>query len=204
MQVVVSDGSSAGDATPPPTETGSLAANAGADKTITLPTNSLYLNGSGSAASGNVIRYYKWNKVSGPGCNLNYVSKPSLYVYNMNAGTYVFKLTVTDDEGATATDQVLITVKDGVASAASFAEPEVVRIASAETTEDQTAVLGNMTRADLENSTVVIFNDAGETLYRGSWTDNTYRDVMNKSGLYIYNVIRDGRRMDVGKIYIRG
>lgn len=204
--VVVGNGSTTNDETPPPAESDILAANAGADKTITLPTNTLYINGSGTAASGNVIRYYKWTKVSGPGCNLNYVSKPALYVYNMNAGTYVFKLTVTDDEGATATDEVMVTVKDGVTSATSFAGPEMTRIAAAETgtTEDQTAVLGNMTRADLENSTVVIYNDSGETLYSGAWSDNTYKDVMNKSGLYIYNVIRDGRRMDAGKIYIRG
>lgn len=207
VQVVVGTGSTAtNDATPPPADTGTLTANAGADKTITLPTSSLNITGSGTAASGNVIWYYKWTKVSGPGCNLNYVSKPTLYVYNMNAGTYVFKLVVTDNEGATASDQVTVTVKDGVASAASFTEPEMARIAAAEsaTTEDQTAVLGNMTRADLENSTVVIYNDSGETLYNGTWNDNTYKDVMNKSGLYIYNVIRDGKRMDAGKIYIRG
>lgn len=88
-------------------------ANAGADKAIS--TRSTYLYGSATAATGRTIRYYKWTKVSGPGNSMNYVSTPKLYVYNMNLGTYVFKLTVTDDKGVTGSDQVTVNVTGSTA-----------------------------------------------------------------------------------------
>jgi hypothetical protein len=46
---------------------------------------------------------------------MNYVSTPKLYVYNLNAGTYVFKLTVTDDKGVTGSDQVTVNVSSSTA-----------------------------------------------------------------------------------------
>jgi hypothetical protein len=117
MQVVVGNGTATGDVSisgdngSPST---GLVAYAGTDKTITLPASDIYLNGTGSS-SNSTVRYYKWTKVSGPAASLNYVSKPTLYAYNMKAGTYVFKLTVTDDKGITATDNVQVIVKDGAA-----------------------------------------------------------------------------------------
>ena len=40
-------------------------ANAGSDQTITLPTNTILLNGNGADADGTVISY-AWTKISGP------------------------------------------------------------------------------------------------------------------------------------------
>lgn len=95
------------------TTTTAPVANAGADKAIS--TRSTYIYGSATAATGRTIRYYKWTKVSGPGNSMNYVSTPKLYVYNMNPGTYVFKLIVTDDKGATGSDQVTVNVTGSTA-----------------------------------------------------------------------------------------
>ncbi len=84
-------------------------ANAGADQTITLPTNSVTIDGSGSSApSGNIVSY-TWTEKSGPSSvSLNNTAQNTLN--NLQAGVYVFALTVTDNNNATGTDSVIITV----------------------------------------------------------------------------------------------
>jgi 5-hydroxyisourate hydrolase-like protein (transthyretin family)/predicted esterase len=85
-------------------------ANAGANQTITLPTNSVTLTGSGSDADGTIVSY-AWTKVSGPaGGMITTPSQASTTVTNLAEGSYVFRLTVTDNSGATATSDVTITV----------------------------------------------------------------------------------------------
>lgn len=84
-------------------------ANAGADKTITLPTNNTTLNGAGSDPDGTVISYL-WEKVNGPSATLLNITNPVLTIQDLVAGVYDFRLTVTDDKGATASDLVKVTV----------------------------------------------------------------------------------------------
>ena len=84
-------------------------ANAGIDQIITLPVNSVNLNGSGSTDSDGTIASYTWEFVSGPSnVDPNDVVSPS--AGGLVAGTYVFKLVVTDNDGATDDDTVSITV----------------------------------------------------------------------------------------------
>ncbi|HTB23971.1 MAG TPA: PKD domain-containing protein [Puia sp.] len=84
-------------------------ANAGADQTITLPTNSVTIDGSGSSASSGNIVSYVWTEKSGPSTvSLSNTAKNTLN--NLQAGVYVFALTVTDNNNATGTDSVIITV----------------------------------------------------------------------------------------------
>jgi gliding motility-associated-like protein len=84
-------------------------ANAGADKSITLPTNSLIVNGSGTDNDG-TIATYAWVKTSGPTATMAGQATANLSLSNLLQGTYVFALTVTDNLGATATDNVTLTV----------------------------------------------------------------------------------------------
>ena len=65
----------------------------GQDQNITLPTNSLVLNGSGTDPDG-TIASYQWIKVSGPAAVLNDQTTPNLSLSGLVAGTYVFRLTV--------------------------------------------------------------------------------------------------------------
>ncbi len=85
-------------------------ANAGSNKTITLPTNSVSLSGSGNDADG-TIASYSWTKIAGP-TQFNIVSGTAAQttVNNLVQGTYQFQLTVTDNSGATGTDVVVVTV----------------------------------------------------------------------------------------------
>src|SRR5664280_2411624 len=85
-------------------------ANAGPDWTITLPINTITVSGSGSDADGTVVSYV-WTKISGPS-SYNIVN-PTSAVTSINGlvqGVYQFQLKVTDNNGATATDIMQVTV----------------------------------------------------------------------------------------------
>jgi hypothetical protein len=85
-------------------------ANAGVDQSITLPTSSVSLSGSGTDPDG-TIASYAWTRVSGPNTpTITSASSASTTVTGLVQGTYVFRLTVTDNQGATGTDDVQVTV----------------------------------------------------------------------------------------------
>ena len=86
-------------------------ADAGPDQDITLPTNSVVFNGSGNDPDGGQITAYSWSQLSGPNsANLSGSATSNLTAGNLVEGTYVFQLTVTDDEDATASDDVSLVV----------------------------------------------------------------------------------------------
>ena len=85
-------------------------ANAGSDQIITLPVNTITLSGSGSDADGTVADY-TWTQISGPsGYNIVNANSPGTDVTGLVQGVYQFELEVTDNNGATGTDTVLVTV----------------------------------------------------------------------------------------------
>ncbi|RYY19047.1 MAG: T9SS type A sorting domain-containing protein, partial [Chitinophagaceae bacterium] len=89
-------------------------ANAGADKVVTLPVSTTVLNGSATDADG-TIASYSWTKTAGPTSflfsNAN-IAAPT--VNNLVSGSYTFRLTVTDNRGGTASDEVKVTVNNAV------------------------------------------------------------------------------------------
>ncbi|UII30977.1 tandem-95 repeat protein [Fulvivirga ulvae] len=93
----------------PATVNQSPTANAGANVTLVLPTNSAIIYGSGSDPDGTVVSY-AWSQISGPSATLTDQNTPQLTVTNMVEGSYVFRLTVTDDDGAVGSDDVLVTI----------------------------------------------------------------------------------------------
>jgi Predicted peptidase len=88
-------------------------ANAGADVTVTLPTNSVTLTGSGSDTDGS-ISSYTWTKVSGGSATLANANTSKVTISGLVEGTYVFRLTVKDNGGATGYDDVTVFVKKSV------------------------------------------------------------------------------------------
>ena len=99
----------------PPANTAPTA-QSGNNQTITLPTNSVNLTGTGSDRDGSIARY-AWTKVSGPsGGNIQNPSSASTQITGLTEGTYVYRLTVTDDDGATGSDDVTITVNPAAAA----------------------------------------------------------------------------------------
>jgi gliding motility-associated-like protein len=84
-------------------------ANAGIDLTVYLPDNSVEISGSGSDLDGTVTSYL-WEKTSGGFVTMAGSATSTLNVSGMLEGNYEFSLTITDDDGATGTDYVRVTV----------------------------------------------------------------------------------------------
>ena len=88
-------------------------ANAGKDINIIFPVNSVILNGSGTDADGFVVNYL-WKQISGPSESLiNEPNAANPNISNLMGGNYLFELTVTDNEGATGKDNMIVSVDLG-------------------------------------------------------------------------------------------
>jgi hypothetical protein len=105
VQVIVNDLTQPGNRPP--------VANAGPDQTITLPINTVTLDGTGSADPDNNITSYAWAKISGPSsftiANTNSVQTQ---VTNLVQGIYQFELKVTDAGGLFSKDTMQISVNN--------------------------------------------------------------------------------------------
>lgn len=83
--------------------------SAGSDKSITLPTNEVYIQGTASDSDGSIASY-SWSKISGGMSSISGNATSKLRAYNLVEGTYIFRLTVKDDKGASKYDDVKVTV----------------------------------------------------------------------------------------------
>jgi len=109
-------------------------ANAGTNQTITLPTSSVTLDGSGSTGT---VTDYAWSQVSGP--NTSSILSPasvSTTVTGLIQGTYIFQLSV---NGGVSTSQVTITVNPAVSASTVF----TTQIPTAVTDNDHMATVGH-------------------------------------------------------------
>jgi hypothetical protein len=96
-------------ATPPPNTP--PVANAGNNQVITLPTNSVTLNSTGSTDADGTIQSYRWGYVNGPATySITNATGQSTTVTGLVQGTYIFRLTVWDDDNALSADDVTVTV----------------------------------------------------------------------------------------------
>ena len=92
-------------------------ANAGADTTLVLPTDMVTLNGCSSSDPEMADLSFKWTKISGPGAFLlREDSLCSVRVNGLVEGTYSFELTVTDIDGLSGKDTVVVTVNSSYSS----------------------------------------------------------------------------------------
>jgi PKD domain/Galactose oxidase, central domain len=86
-------------------------AEAGTDLAITLPKDSVLLDGGTSTDPDGTITFYKWAKIGGPvSANINKPDSSKTIIKNLVMGVYQFELTVTDNGGLSAKDRVQVTV----------------------------------------------------------------------------------------------
>ncbi len=94
-------------------------ANAGSDRTITLPVNSVTISGASASSDNGAITSIVWTNPAGPG-TLRTVANGGIIVNNSNLyaptfsglveGSYTFRLTVTDSAGESQTDDMTVIV----------------------------------------------------------------------------------------------
>jgi hypothetical protein len=96
----------------PPCETCTPVAFAGADRVITVPSDTVLLDGSASRDPDGMIVEWAWTKISGPASS-NIVSRTTAktIVTNLVIGTYRFELMVTDETRLSSRDTIVVTLK---------------------------------------------------------------------------------------------
>jgi hypothetical protein len=148
-------------------------ANAGNNQTITLPVSSTTLSGSGTDVDG-TIASYAWSQVSGPSAS-QIVSplQASTSVNNLIQGSYVFRLMVTDNQSATGSSNVTVTVNNNTTM------PSVT--SSADQTISGTSTIVSSTSSSpypITKTTWTKFSVPGQSLKRitvvGSSTSSAY------------------------------
>ncbi|SFR48349.1 PKD repeat-containing protein [Robiginitalea myxolifaciens] len=162
--------------------------DAGPDQQITLPTNTVTLNGTASDPDGGVIVTYAWTQPSGPSvATLTGADSPDLTADDLIEGTYVFRLTVTDDEGETAFDDVTVVVEP------SGTQPPVVDAgADQQITLPTNSVVLNGTASDPDGGNIVTFawtqesGPAAATLSGEDTADLTASDLVE--GTYVFRL----------------
>jgi len=117
-------------------------ANAGADQTITLPRDTITLTGFGTDANG-AITGYLWSQVSGPSTATIFNNGSASALFDdLKEGTYVFQLTVYDNDGAVGTDLVSVIIEPAVTVTVEF-QPH--------NNSDEIHLLGNNSGLDESN-----------------------------------------------------
>jgi N-acetylneuraminic acid mutarotase len=124
-------------------------ANAGQDQRITLPTDSISLDGSASNDPDGKITDWSWKKIAGP-ASFNIISPGTAktLVKNMVVGVYQFELAVTDDKGLFAKDTVMVTVD----STAKANHPPVANAGTDQTIPINTVNLDGSGSTDPDNN----------------------------------------------------
>lgn len=84
--------------------------NAGPDRVLTLPNNSLSIRGQAVDKDGKIVSY-RWEKTHGGRATINGASSAAVRISNLDKGIYIFRLRAGDDDGGIKDDYFKITVQ---------------------------------------------------------------------------------------------
>lgn len=85
-------------------------ANAGEDLVFSI-NDFVQLDGTSSREADGIISRYQWKQVSGPIATIINPQAAITAISGCSKGEYLFQLTVTDDKGSIASDEIRMTVK---------------------------------------------------------------------------------------------
>ena len=103
---------------PPPPPNIEPVAEAGNDQTFTLFYNTISMNGSLSSDADGTIQRYRWDQEAGPQVLMSFPDSVINIARNIVAGTYRFRLVVTDNRGGTDTARITVNVLPAALAAA--------------------------------------------------------------------------------------
>lgn len=98
--------------------------SAGDDFTVSLPLTELTVVGTANDPDGKIASY-KWAKITGPALEMTSADAPSVSLTISTPGTYVLRLSVIDDKGASAYDEVTLIVNPASPLSITFASTNV-------------------------------------------------------------------------------
>lgn len=177
---------------------------AGPDQSITLPTSSVNLTGSGNDSDG-TISSYAWVKIAGPASGtIAAVTTAATAVNTLVQGTYQFELTVTDNSGATGKDTVQVIVNPAASNLLAAVNPAntvngldykyyegswTVLPAFASLTPVKTGTTNNFDITPANRSDLYGFNFTGYINVPADGQYTFYTSSDDGSSLYIDNVL---------------
>ncbi|HUB60907.1 MAG TPA: T9SS type A sorting domain-containing protein, partial [Puia sp.] len=105
--------------------------SAGPNLTVTLPASTATLKGSASGHNGAVVNSYYWMFISGPAwVKFSDEWAATTTVSSLEAGTYVFELSASDNRGETSTSAMTLVVKPRTSGASGGATAETSDVAA--------------------------------------------------------------------------
>ncbi|HYC85456.1 MAG TPA: PHB depolymerase family esterase, partial [Chryseosolibacter sp.] len=157
-------------------------ANAGTDTEITLPASRVVLSGSATDADGSVTGW-QWSKVSGPAANLANEATATLTASSLVQGTYVFRLVVSDNLGATGSDEVTVVVKAPALPSVNAGIDKLVKLPTTSAT-----ITGSATDPDGTIRSYLWTKLSGNTCSMYNTTTSTLKLTGLKSGSYAFRL----------------
>jgi dienelactone hydrolase len=155
--------------------------NAGVDQTITRPSSSITATGTASDQDGTIVSY-KWSKLSGPNAVLANTTTPTFTASSLVLGTYVFRLTVTDNIGAKKSDDMQVIVNNA-APVVNAGTDKLVKLPTTSAT-----LIGSATDADGTISSYSWTKVSGASCSMTGTTTNTLKLGSLASGTYVFRL----------------
>jgi len=185
-------------------------ASAGNDKSVVVP-YSTTLDGTGSsAAAGSTLASYRWTKVSGP-AQFNIVSPNSVYTWlnSLSVGVYTFRLTVTDANGFSSSDDVIVTATNGTIQSVNGAALTANEISTPSVALEHFSVYPNPARDFMNfkwtsnykgNATINLYDGTGRRVKTlairketADYTDNINVNTLKKGIYYLEISLPNGK-----------
>jgi hypothetical protein len=157
-------------------------ANAGPDQTITLPVNSISLDGSASTDPDNNITNYLWAKISGPSSfSIAGANTVQTQVADLTQGSYQFELVVTDAGGLFSRDTMNVNV--------TLAAPQFCNDSNRPIINAQLIPVGNLS---MSGSGFAVASAGNKILFAGGMRLQSDNSLERSSRVDIYDISTQG------------